>query len=142
MRSFVSGFEERKSFNETDLASLGLDLDYERPLLPLLHSVLSDAPLSSHSKMPIPECYKVSPPGSPQDKLTSLSGETLIFIFETEARTPLQRLAAEELKRRKYVLDEDTGRWQTPKGGEWNVEEWKETVPQGADAVDDPKSVV
>jgi hypothetical protein len=130
--SFVSSFEDGKSFNETDLATLGLDLQCDKPLLPMLHSVLSDAPLLNHSCHPIPESYKkVAVSGMPLEKVKLFSDETLMFIFATEAQTRLQSSAADELTRRGLVFDEERGRWQTQSGREWNMDLWKETEGGG-----------
>jgi hypothetical protein len=130
--AFVTSFEEAKSFNETDLSSLGLDLKYQEPLLPLLHSVLSDAPLLDHSVLVSPECYsKIPMLGNPQDKLTMFSDETLMYVFYTFAKDLLQGLAADELVKRGWVYIEDTEEWRNANGLVWNVEQWKalEAVP-------------
>ncbi|OHT11320.1 hypothetical protein TRFO_19305 [Tritrichomonas foetus] len=125
--SFVSSFDDEKSYNETDLESLGLDLKYQEPLLPMLHSVLSDAPLLDHSKHPMPECYsKIAPAGKPQEKLSLFSPQTLLFIFYTFPRDPLQIQAAAELTRRQYTFDDDTEEWKDPDGNVWAVDQWKE----------------
>ena len=125
--SFVSSFEEGKSFNETDLASLGLDLQCDKPLLPMLHSVLSDAPLLDKSCLPVPECYtKIETAGEPKEKIGLFTEQTLMFIFATQTRTPLQAQAAEELQKRGYVFDGDSETWRMPNGNEWSVDEWRE----------------
>ena len=125
--SFVSSFEEGKSFNETDLASLGLDLQCDKPLLPMLHSVLSDAPLLDKSCLPVPECYtKIETAGEPKEKIGLFTEQTLMFIFATQTRTPLQAQAAEELQKRGYVFDSDSETWRMPNGNEWSVDEWRE----------------
>jgi CCR4-NOT transcription complex subunit 2 len=132
--SFVTSFEDGKTFNETDLASLGLDLNYEKPIVPILHSVLSDSPLAGRSWHPIPECYaKVPAPGLPQDKISLFSEQTLMFIFDTEPRSALQNMAANELIKRGFVYDDESERWRTTEGREWSVELWKEVDAQRAD---------
>jgi hypothetical protein len=131
--SFVSSFEDGKSFNETDLATLGLDLQYNEPLLPMLHSVLSDAPLLDHSCHPIPEYYKKVKVGeSPEEKIGLFSDETLLFIFSAEPQTKIQLAAAEELQKRGFTFDDETGKWITETGKEWNVYLWKATVASGS----------
>ena len=124
--SFISSFEETKTFNETDLASLGLDLKCEKPLLPMLHSVLSDAPLLDKSCLPIPECYTKANAGDPQEKIGVFSDQTLVFIFETQTGTTMQTLAAEELKKRGFSFDSESGKWRIPSGNEWSVDQWRE----------------
>jgi hypothetical protein len=127
LSAFVSAFEDGKSYNETDLAGLGLDLECEGPLLPMLHSVLSEAPLLTNSCHPIPDYYRECPAvGSVEDKQALLTDQTLMFIFETEVRSKLQRIAAEELTKRGFSFDEETGKWFTRTGNEWSIEEWKE----------------
>jgi hypothetical protein len=136
LASFVSQFEEGKSFNETELSGLGLDLHYDRPILPLLHSVLSEAPLAGHSWHGIPEHYReVAPSRPPQDKVALFSEQTLLFIFETEPRSPLQAMAADELARRGFVFDEEAEKWRTPNRRDWDTERWREapaTPPEDA----------
>lgn len=125
--SFVSAFEDTRTFNETDLASLGLDLKCSEPLLPMLHSVLSDAPLLEHSCHPTPECYtKILPTGEPQDKISLFTPQTLFFIFYTYTNNPLQILAADELTKRGYTFDEETCEWHSDPGLVWNCDTWKE----------------
>jgi hypothetical protein len=134
LASFVARFEDGRSFNETELAGLGLDLRYDRPILPLLHSVLSEAPLAARSWHAVPAAYRaVAPPGPPQDKLALFSEQTLLFIVETEPRTALQALAADELAKRGFAFDDDAERWRTPGRREWDTEHWRE-----ADAPADP----
>ena len=125
--SFVSSFEEGKSFNETDLASLGLDLQCDKPLLPMLHSVLSEAPLLDKSCLPVPECYtKIENAGEPREKISLFTDQTLMFIFATQTRTPLQAQAAEELQKRGFVFDVENEKWRMPNGNEWSIDEWRE----------------
>lgn len=125
--SFVSSFEEGKSFNETDLASLGLDLQCDKPLLPMLHSVLSDVPLLDKSCLPVPECYtKIEAAGDPREQIGLFSEQTLMFIFATQTKTPLQAQAAEELQKRGFSYDADSETWHMPNGNEWSVNEWRE----------------
>jgi hypothetical protein len=132
--AFVSSFEESKSFNETDLGTLGLDLKYQEPLLPLLHSVLSDAPLLDHSVLVSPECYsKIPAIGSPQDKFTMFSDETLLYIFYTCVRDALQGLAADELVKRGWCYNDDTEEWRNGGGLVWNVEHWRALETNGSE---------
>ena len=136
--SFISSFEDQSTFNETDLTSLGLDLKCQEPLLPLLHSVLSEAPLLDRSRHPIPDCYsKLTQVGKPQEKLSLFSDQTLLFIFYTYPRDQLQIQAANELKNREYVYDAETERWKNHKGCAWSVDQWKEL-----DDVDKNESVI
>jgi hypothetical protein len=130
LAQFVSQFEEGKSFNETDLGSLGLNLNYSGPFLPMLHSVLSSAPLLTVSCHPIPDYYLKCPSiGSMEDKQSLFTDQTLMFIFHTETGTPFQRMAAEELFRRGFQLDEYTGKWYTKNQNEWSIDEWRELEP-------------
>lgn len=123
--SFVSTFEDEKSFNETDLEVLGLDLKCQEPLLPMLHSVLSDAPLLDHSRHPMPECYSKIQCGKPSDKLSLFTPQTLLFIFYTYPRDPLQTQAATELQRRQWKYDQDTDKWNDQDGNPWSVDQWE-----------------
>jgi hypothetical protein len=105
-------------------------------MLPMLHSVLSDAPLAGHSFYPIPECYRdVVRPGGAQEKIAIFTDQTLLFIFETEPRTVMQALVAEELEKRGFVYDEDVEKWRTPSGKEWDPGRWKEIEGQGMGVV-------
>jgi hypothetical protein len=114
------------------LSSLGLDLQYERPILPFLHSILSEAPLAGRSSHRIPQHFReIVPPGTPQERLARFTAETLLFIFETEPRSGLQAAVADELGKRGYVYDEETERWRTPRGQEWDTGKWVEIQPQG-----------
>ncbi|KAK8833843.1 transcriptional regulator [Tritrichomonas musculus] len=124
--SFVSTFEDEKSFNETDLEVLGLDLKCQEPLLPMLHSVLSDAPLLDHSRHPMPECYSKIQSGKPIEKISLFSPQTLLFIFYTYPRDPLQVQAAAELIRRNWMFDEVEG-WRDQDGNTWSVDQWRES---------------
>lgn len=126
--SFISSFEEEKSFNETALEDLGLDLKCREPLLPMLHSVLSDMPLLDHSRHPIPECYSKIQLGSdnPAKKLSLFSPKTLLFIFYTYPHDPLQIQAATELTKRKWLFDEENEEWIDQNGDHWSVEKWME----------------
>lgn len=139
--SFVSAFEDGKSFNETDLATLGLDLKCQEPLLPMLHSVLSDAPLLEHSCHPTPECYsKILPTGEPQEKISLFTDQTLLFIFYTYTNNPLQIQAADELIKRGITFDEETCEWHPGDGIVWNCDTWKEQqeiVPASAPQVEE-----
>lgn len=129
--SFVTQFEEDKSFNETDLGDLGLDLKCQEPLLPMLHSILSDAPLLDKSVLPMPDCYRKIPSlEKPQEKMNMFSKETLMFIFYSMPKTPLQAQAAEELVKHGYTFDEEAGVWKTSNGMIWSVEQWKEVPGQ------------
>jgi hypothetical protein len=129
--AFVAAFEDGKSFNETDLATLGIDLNCQRPLLPMLHSVLSDAPLLTYSCHPLPDYYpRACATGLAQDKMAIFSDQTLLFIFETDTKSLLQKAVADELARRGWVFEEETERWISPSGNEWNVNEWKEIEAQ------------
>ena len=124
--SFVSSFEDEKSFNETDLEVLGLDLKCQEPLLPMLHSVLSDAPLLDHSRHPMPECYSKIQAGNPAEKLSLFTPKTLLFIFYTYPRDPLQIQAAAELIKRQWVFDEENEEWRDQDGNPWSVDQWRE----------------
>lgn len=124
LNSFVSSFEYGKTFNETDLSTLGLDLKCQEPFLPMLHSVLSDAPLLERSCHPIPECYSnISPTGTPEDKISQFSDQTLLFIFYTNQS--LQEKAANELEKKGYTYSQENEEWKTPEGYKWSVEQWK-----------------
>lgn len=125
--SFVSTFEDEKSFNETDLEVLGLDLKCQEPLLPMLHSVLSDAPLLDHSRHPMPECYSKIQCGDPSDKLSLFSSQTLLFIFYTYPHDPLQNQAATELQRRQWQFNEETEEWKDQDENVWSVDKWRES---------------
>lgn len=126
--SFITSFEDEKSFNETDLEVLGLDLKCKEPLLPMLHSVLSDAPLLDHSKHPIPECYSKIQLGSgnPAERLSLFSPKTLLFIFYTYPHDPLQIQAASELNKRQWTFDEENEEWIDKNGNHWSVDQWRE----------------
>ncbi|KAH0786482.1 NOT2/NOT3/NOT5 domain-containing protein [Histomonas meleagridis] len=127
LNSFVMSFDYGKTFNETDLSTLGLDLKCQEPLLPMLHSVLSDAPLLDHSCYPIPECYaKVSPAGKPEEKISLFSDQTLLFIFYTHPNSELQEKAANKLIKKGYKYSPENEEWTTPDGYQWNLEQWKE----------------
>lgn len=126
LHSFVSTFEEEKSFNETNLEVLGLDLKCHKPLLPMLHSVLSDAPLLDHSQHPMPECYSKIQCGEPSDKLSLFSSQTLLFIFYTYPCDPLQSQAASELQRRQWQFDEELEEWKDQDGNTWSADKWRE----------------
>jgi CCR4-NOT transcriptional regulation complex NOT5 subunit len=52
--------------------------------------------------------------------------QTLLFIFETETRSRIQRIAAEELQKRRYTFEDETGKWFTRNGNEWSVDDWRE----------------
>lgn len=124
LNSFVSSFEYGKTFNETDLSTLGLDLKCQEPFLPMLHSVLSDAPLLERSCYPIPECYSnISPTGAPEEKMSLFSEQTLLFIFYTNQS--LQEKAANELEKKGYTYSQENEEWRTPEGYKWSVEQWK-----------------
>lgn len=126
--SFVSTFEDEKSFNETDLEVLGLDLKCQEPLLPMLHSVLSNAPLLDHSKYPTPESYSsVNQPGNPIEKVALFPPATLLFIFYTCPHDPLQVQAAQELLRRQWTYDDENEEWRDPDGNPWSISQWKKT---------------
>ena len=124
--SFISSFEDEKSFNETDLEVLGLDLEYKKPILPMLHSVFSDAPLLDHSKHPMPECYSKIQSGNPAEKLSLFSSKTLLFIFYTYPHDPLQIQAAAELTKRQWSFDEENEVWNDQDGNPWSVDQWRE----------------
>ena len=124
--SYVSSAKEGKSFNDTDLNSLGIDLNEKEPMLPMLHSVLSDAPLSSHSVYPTPSSYSsLSTNEDPTEKMNLFSIQILFFIFYTQVKTDMQVAAAEELIKRGYSYDEDKGTWSNTDGSEWDVNQWK-----------------
>jgi hypothetical protein len=133
LSAFVSSFEGGQSFNETDLSTLGIDLNYDRPLLPMLHSVLSEAPLLGNSSCPIPDWYgAMEAPGSLEVKILVFPEPTLIFLFETGAGTEVQKLASAELIRRGYVFEDDTAQWIAANGNEWDVDAWKEVEAPAA----------
>lgn len=83
LQSFISSFEEEKSSNETDIEVLGLDLKCQEPLLPILHSVLSDAPLHDNSRHPTPESYSKIQLRSknPAEKLSLFSPKLFFSSF-------------------------------------------------------------
>lgn len=121
--SFVSAFKGEKSFNETDLEALGLDLKCQEPLLPMLHSVLSDSPLLDHSRHHMPECYSKIQFGNPSEKLSLFTPNTLLFIFYTYPHDPLQSQAAKELQRRQWQYDEEKEEWKDPDNNTWPADQ-------------------
>ena len=124
--SYVAAAKEGKSFNDTDLNSLGIDLNEKEPMLPMLHSVLSDAPLSSHSVYPTPSSYSsLSTNEDPTEKMNLFSDQILFFIFYTQVKSDMQVAAANELIRRAFTYDEDKGTWSNSEGYEWDVNQWK-----------------
>lgn len=137
--SFVSSFEDEKSFNETDLEGLGLDLKCQEPLLPMLHSVLSNAPLLDHSRYPTPECYsKIQQNDKASDKISLFPPQTLLFIFYTYPRDPLQIQAAQELIDRKWIYDEELEEWRDPDRNVWSVDQWKAIEENQEGDINDP----
>jgi len=136
--SFVTSFQDSQSYNETDLFSLGLDLKREEPLLPLLHSVLSDAPLLNHSCYNIPESYPKDPPKVGQLGMMGLySDQTLLFIFYTKPQNELQTAAAGELNSRGYTYDSERRVWSNKDQSEWDVDQWKFVESQKGNTQED-----
>jgi hypothetical protein len=137
LSTFVSQFEDGKSFNDTDIGTLGLDLHCDKPMFPALQSILSDAPLGERSCHPIPDCYRaVVAPVRAQEKTSLFTDQTLLFIFETEPRTAMQLLAADELQRRGFVYDDATEKWRTPRSRVWDAAKWAEVEPQALSGSD------
>ena len=128
--SYVTSFKDEKSFNETDLFSLGINMKEKEPMLPMLHSVLSDAPLSSHSVYPTPKSYAdLSTNEDPVAKIGLFKDQILFFIFYTQPKTEMQAAAYKELEDRGYSYDEDKGIWLNSDGAEWDVNQWKLIEP-------------
>ncbi|EAY10249.1 hypothetical protein TVAG_046710 [Trichomonas vaginalis G3] len=124
--SFVTSFKDEKSFNETDLYSLGLNLNKEEPLLPMLHSVLSDAPLLNNSCYPMPKSYAaLERSENPIEKINLFSDSILLFIFYTQSQTDMQTAASNELIRRGFQYDEEKCTWSNSEGAEWDINQWK-----------------
>lgn len=132
--SFVQSFKEERSFNETDLNALGLNLNKEEPLLPMLHSVLSDAPLLNNSCYPMPKSYTAfAKTEDPTESIQMFSAPILLFIFYTQMHTEMQTAASNELMKRGFSYDEEKGSWSNPEGAEWDINQWKFAEPETDD---------
>lgn len=124
--AFAQSANDGKDFNSTDLNNLGLNLSKEEPLLPMLHSVLSDAPLLNNSSYPMPKSYvAIEKAENPADKTGLFSDSILLFIFYTQVGTEAQQSAYTELTKRGYSFDEEKCSWSNTEGAEWDVNQWK-----------------
>ena len=124
-QAFVSEFEEKQCFNETDLTQLGIDVTSTQPLLPNLQSVMSEIPLGMKSSYQAPQWYKTIPQEPDIKQRISLFGtQTLFFIFYGCAKKEM-RLAALELQRRGYTYNSETNQWKSPNGSLWDISKWK-----------------
>lgn len=123
LNSFVSTFLHKPDFNETNLSSLGIDLETDQPLLPLIHSMLSDYPMFQNSRMEFPKSYKnIQPP--PSDKMWSLTEETLLLIFFTQPGPQQAQAANELINKFHYTWDNEHSVWKLPTGATWDVDKW------------------
>lgn len=82
LNSFVSSFQSYKSFNETKLESLGIDLNSNQPLLPDIYSVLSELPMPSVKPNSVPNSYKnLNFEGNVLNRIELFPVQTLILRF-------------------------------------------------------------
>jgi hypothetical protein len=59
----------------------------------------------------MPDSYpRACAAGLVQDKMAIFSDQMLLFIFETDTKSLLQRAVADELTRRGWVFEDDTER--------------------------------
>ena len=98
-----------------DLTSLGLNLNNTDPLYASFVSPFTDTPtLGSEPQFNLPPCYALptSPP-APLGKISSLSDETLFYVFYSIPRDTLQEATAQELYNRNWRFHKELKLWLT-----------------------------
>ena len=121
-------FSNFKTFNETNLFDLGIDISSSDPIFPSLESIISDNPLGENTFYHIPQSYKIIDTKSFQKNenlfLKNASNECLLFIFYSKPRTVSQVKAAEELERRNFVYLSEKQKWKNENNQIFNEEKW------------------
>ncbi|KAF9171583.1 hypothetical protein BGX21_007250 [Mortierella sp. AD011] len=96
-----------------DLTTLGLSLNSAEPLYGTFASPWFEVPTSAdvETEFHVPACYNVQPPPPPQAKLSSVSDETLFYMFYSMPRDALQDAAAIELYSRHWRYHKELRLW-------------------------------
>ena len=117
-------FSHQKTFNETNLFSLGIDLNSTAPLLPKLKSIISELPFGEETEYEIPEFYEeIENQHESEDMFISkASDECLMFIFYSKPRTKSQLKAARELEKREFSFIDQ--KWRNRGGAAFNQNKW------------------
>lgn len=122
LETVADKFENEVTFNETDINSLGIDLNSEDALLPNLKSIVSELPLGGLSAYKIPKSFNFDSPKSLEPFKKFASTETLLFIFYSQPRTKNQIDAANALLSKGFTFDKF---WKDQDGKYFNPELWK-----------------
>ena len=121
-------FDHYKTFNETNLFDLGIDITSSGPIFPNLQSIVSDLPLGEKSFYQNPEEYQRIDYNAFQANeeifIKSASDECLLFIFYSKPRTISQKYASDELINRKFVYINDMKQWKNEQGLLFNPKKW------------------
>ena len=120
-------FSHQKTFNETNLFDLGVDLYSESPLLPKLKSIVSEIPFGNETKYYIPDIYQniENIEENEENFIKKASDECLFFIFNSKPRTISQKMAANELKERGFKYDGNIKTWINKNGFIFDINQWK-----------------
>jgi len=115
----VKWFENTKTFNDTDLNSLGFDLSDPKSFLFRLKSITSDRPFGDYENNPYQVQIADFLPA--KEFIRSSPDDTLLFAFFCQPSSEIQIIAAETLIRRGYSYK---GKWKSPDGMIFNPELW------------------
>ena len=119
-------FSHQKTFNETNLFELGIDLSSDKPILPKLKSIVSELPFGEASEYEIPEIYKEIEIKNPEEAeemfISKATVECLLFIFYCKPRTKSQLNAAKELEKRGFTFKNQ--KWFDKEGRSFDSNKW------------------
>lgn len=122
LENVVTEYENECTFNETDITSLGIDFESDKPILPYLKSIVSDLPFGSSTTYRIPASFNFKQPQSLNPFIKFASDETLLYIFYSQPRSQQQVDAANELKSRNYTFNQF---WENKEGVIFDPQSWK-----------------
>ncbi|EAX97576.1 hypothetical protein TVAG_064170 [Trichomonas vaginalis G3] len=125
LAAYIAEYEANPSFNEVNLANLGIDVNTTQPLLPNLQSIVSDLPLGQKTSYPAPQAYsELAPECDLKQRLYLFNTSTLMYIFYTGNKRDMQDAAA-ELCRRGFTYDTEDDEWRNPNNVKFDTNTWK-----------------